>query len=418
MDIDGDLAALRTQLPTCQDAPTLGRYLLLLEAAYCDAGEGLPKGAQAGDIDRECGGREHGESGRHCASIGTPLPESPSPEARRLPPLAPPPALLTLFLPSPSDADDVTMAALLGEEPPARNARPEEQDDAQGGYNAAAAVKVEPGAEVKAEAMEVEGERQQGSAQPPATQQQQQQRAEGEAPSKPPLHPAVAKLQKADSMQPSSAGLSQSGGEGGGTETEAGTVEQAAPLVPVRALGVVVAVGGGSRQRHGRRLPGAAARCGLPVVLPVYSACVPLTLSLQPRLPHRQVTADDDMDDSDAGAGGGGHGGGAGAGASTAGQQNQGRAGRRLVRHWKIGGLINPATSHFHSLAHPTLPTTSPTRPPAATLAEHTFLREKRMRKPARLWRSARERAVWLRMARAATTAEQVSYSAYILCDR
>lgn len=50
--------------------------------------------------------------------------------------------------------------------------------------------------------------------------------------------------------------------------------------------------------------------------------------------------------------------------------------------------------------------------------AEHAWLREKRMRKPARLWRSARERAVWLRMARAAETAQDASYCAYILCDR
>lgn len=50
--------------------------------------------------------------------------------------------------------------------------------------------------------------------------------------------------------------------------------------------------------------------------------------------------------------------------------------------------------------------------------AEHTFLREKRMRKPARLWRSARERAVWLRMARDARTPQEAAYAAYILCDR
>ena len=50
--------------------------------------------------------------------------------------------------------------------------------------------------------------------------------------------------------------------------------------------------------------------------------------------------------------------------------------------------------------------------------AEHTFLREKRMRRPARLWRSARERAVWLRMVRGAQSAEQAAYCAFILCDR
>lgn len=49
---------------------------------------------------------------------------------------------------------------------------------------------------------------------------------------------------------------------------------------------------------------------------------------------------------------------------------------------------------------------------------EHQHLREKRMRKPARLWRSARERAVWLRMARDATTAYEAAYCTYILCDR
>ena len=50
--------------------------------------------------------------------------------------------------------------------------------------------------------------------------------------------------------------------------------------------------------------------------------------------------------------------------------------------------------------------------------AEHTFLREKRMRRPARLWRSARERAVWLRMVRAVRSADQAAYCAYIMCDR
>lgn len=50
--------------------------------------------------------------------------------------------------------------------------------------------------------------------------------------------------------------------------------------------------------------------------------------------------------------------------------------------------------------------------------AEHAYLREKRMRRPARIWRSARERAVWLRMTQAAETAEQAAYCTWILCDR
>lgn len=50
--------------------------------------------------------------------------------------------------------------------------------------------------------------------------------------------------------------------------------------------------------------------------------------------------------------------------------------------------------------------------------AEHAFLREKRMRRPARLWRSARERAAWVQATRACATAAQVSYSALLLSDR
>lgn len=56
--------------------------------------------------------------------------------------------------------------------------------------------------------------------------------------------------------------------------------------------------------------------------------------------------------------------------------------------------------------------------------AEHTYLREKRMRKPARLWRSGRERAVWLKgllqaaEAPRAVGSTKVTYSAYILGDR
>jgi len=56
--------------------------------------------------------------------------------------------------------------------------------------------------------------------------------------------------------------------------------------------------------------------------------------------------------------------------------------------------------------------------------AEHTYLREKRMRKPARLWRSGRERAVWLKgvlqaaEAPAAVGCTQATLNAYILGDR
>ncbi|KAI8111254.1 hypothetical protein M9434_004826 [Picochlorum sp. BPE23] len=56
--------------------------------------------------------------------------------------------------------------------------------------------------------------------------------------------------------------------------------------------------------------------------------------------------------------------------------------------------------------------------------AEHTYLREKRMRKPARLWRSGRERAVWLKsVLRAAASPPavgvvQATCCAFILGDR
>jgi len=56
--------------------------------------------------------------------------------------------------------------------------------------------------------------------------------------------------------------------------------------------------------------------------------------------------------------------------------------------------------------------------------AEHAYLREKRMRKPARLWRSGRERSVWIRgVLNAAATADaaaasSVTFAAYILGDR
>ena len=59
--------------------------------------------------------------------------------------------------------------------------------------------------------------------------------------------------------------------------------------------------------------------------------------------------------------------------------------------------------------------------------AEHAYLREKRMRKPARLWRSARERAVWLKTVLQAKRAAdqgscgasaQTAYCAHMLFDR
>lgn len=56
--------------------------------------------------------------------------------------------------------------------------------------------------------------------------------------------------------------------------------------------------------------------------------------------------------------------------------------------------------------------------------AEHTYLREKRMRKPARLWRSGRERAVWLKSVLRAASAPpavgvvQATCCAFILGDR
>ncbi len=55
---------------------------------------------------------------------------------------------------------------------------------------------------------------------------------------------------------------------------------------------------------------------------------------------------------------------------------------------------------------------------------EHAYLREKRMRKPARLWRSGRERSVWIRgvldaaAASSAAAASRVAFAAYILGDR
>lgn len=223
----------------------------------------------------------------HCHVLGAAnkLPRAQAPALSR--PLA------EHFCPLPAragaDADDATMAALLGEAPqPGAEVKPEEEDTAQGGgggagSEAAARVKEEAGAGVKPEAMEVDGvapgrseqppaeqqgaalpasgssaalvkeEQPQDGAQPPAphaqqaaaaglpprppspAQQQQQQQQRGPA-GKPPLHPAVARLAKADSMQPSSAGVSQSGAEAGGTETEAGTTveqQEAQPLHPV-----------------------------------------------------------------------------------------------------------------------------------------------------------------------------------------
>ncbi len=189
-----------------------------------------------------------------------------------------------------ADADEATMAALLGEQP-----RPgSEQQEVQGGSRVAADVKAEPAEGVKQEpaggagaAMDVDGEAggdsqqvaaaggeqhaaaggagplqasgssaqlfkeepqehaQQTAAQPPAAQQQQQPGLPPRLPSplqpaggaqKPPLHPNLARVKAADSSaQPSSAGVSQSGAEGGGTETDAGTTvdQEAQPLRPV-----------------------------------------------------------------------------------------------------------------------------------------------------------------------------------------
>lgn len=56
--------------------------------------------------------------------------------------------------------------------------------------------------------------------------------------------------------------------------------------------------------------------------------------------------------------------------------------------------------------------------------AEHAYLREKRMRRPARLWRSVRERATWIKAVCVASrappsvAAPQVAFAAYLLCDR
>lgn len=58
--------------------------------------------------------------------------------------------------------------------------------------------------------------------------------------------------------------------------------------------------------------------------------------------------------------------------------------------------------------------------------AEHAYLREKRMRRPARLWRSGRERANWLKTVLAAkdsagtsdAAATQAAYCTFLFCDR
>lgn len=317
VDLDADLSQLQAKLAggACADVPTLCAYLLELDAAYCNAGEGLPRGAYAvgpGSTYSEGRGLDR---------------KAPACRFYRLH------AALTRCCPGSAvtpDADEATMAALLGEEPPLKA----EEDDAAAGGGAsgaaAPAVKAEPKEEAGAEPMDVDGQEAGGDnqlqgggggaaaaasgglqaagssaqlfkeeqadqqhAQPPANhhQQQQQQAAQQQQQGKPPLPPAVARLVKADSSaQPSSAGVSQ---DGGGTETEAGTAVEQAPLRP--------------------------------------------------------VSADDEMDDSD---------------------------------------------------------------------AEHAHLREKRMRRPARVWRSARERAVWLRMVRAADTPEKAAYCAWIFCDR
>ena len=307
------------------------------------------------------------------------------------------------------------MAALLGEQP-----RPgSEQQEVQGGNNAAADVKTEPGAGVKQEAaggapapMDVDGEAggdsqqvaaaageaaqqqaadapgplqasgssahlfkeepqehaQQTAAQPPAAQQQQAglpprppspQQAGGGA-QKPPLHPNLARVKAADSSaQPSSAGVSQSGAEGG-TETEAGTTvdQEAQPLRPVSTL----------RQTCLARPPSCSCWHG--------AHCRGLAVLL---------------------------------------------SGIFYSRMHGCGGA--PPT---RSLAHRNDPPVTPTPSPQVCVnddmddsdAEHAYLREKRMRRPARVWRSARERAVWLRMTQAAESAEQAAYCTWILCDR
>lgn len=197
------------------------------------------------------------------------------------------------------------MAALLGEAPRPAGVKGEEQDDAQGGNNAAAAaepagpagegVKAEPGVGPGegggAAPMDVDGaggeaggghqHAQQGDGQQPgagmlqasgssamlfkeepapgeerqpraaqqqqaAAQQQQAAAAGGPGPkaqAHKPLHPSVAKLAKADSMQPSSAGVSQSGADAGGTETEPGTtVDQQGPQ-PLRPVSTAASRG-------------------------------------------------------------------------------------------------------------------------------------------------------------------------------
>lgn len=105
IELEGaDLAEWRRQLAACTDPAAICRFLLAVEEVYCHAGEGLPR-----------------------------------------------------------DADDATMAALLGEAPqPGAEVKPEEEDTAQGGgggagSEAAARVKEEAGAGVKPEAMEVDG---------------------------------------------------------------------------------------------------------------------------------------------------------------------------------------------------------------------------------------------------------------------
>lgn len=311
------------------------------------------------------------------------------------------------------------MAALLGEAAGLAAAKSEEQDDARGGNNAAAAPdaelpdgKAEVGAsgggaapmdvdlasgggdqqqqevqqgaalqaagssavQLKQEQADEEQERQAGAAQPPpASQQQQQQAAAAGLPpkaqppayaGKPQRRPSMSKLMKTESLQPSSAGVSQSGADGG-TETEAGAAVEQGPQpirpVSVRCVGMQAqalpstgTVTVWSRCYCCPTLHSALVHTSLPLPAPCCShTCIPnvMPLSCLPSRPAapRQVSPNDDMDDSD---------------------------------------------------------------------AEHTYLREKRMRRPARLWRTARERAVWLRMLHAATSADQAAYCAYIMCDR
>jgi hypothetical protein len=329
VELEGRLPHFRASLPACADAAALRAWMLELELLYCHAGEGLPRGERRGSRPPPWPTREwEGPCSPHASYHKT-------------------------YPPTPlgADADESTMAALLGEAPPPQAGGPEERDDAQGGTSGDGAavaphVKAEPAGEGEGEGagaapMDVDGEqrqgakkeegeegrldgapvggprlhaasssaalhsqdaaseeaaRQAGAAQPPAVAQQaaaglppRAQPAAGPgsgsgSAAKPPLHPSVARLAKADSLQPSSAGVSQSGGEAGGTETEAGTtVDQEGPqqLRPVRP-------GGGCLQGCLHTCPSAAALAGkraLSQTTSFFSICPALTLRAPPPPP-------------------------------------------------------------------------------------------------------------------------------------